>query len=302
MTSPSTAATVDMKVLLASLGLGVDAVTGSLPGMMGARGPMGNVFALEGAGGGGSDYGDETASVDDWASGFGSPMGSSRGTESGTVRRTSKSAPDGVTIMSGLVAGGAGGSSSGRGLMTSASPARSSLGPAAGAAALQPPRSPLAQSGGGGGGGGGGGTLASAAKTLIHQGRSSSSSSNQPPGSGGWRGSDVAGSDSQIYVADESKLAVLFGPSGNGGSSGGLLPPGSPAPRLQGAGALQPQQQPASPKTVSSPHASRPLPVKPPAHAAIGGGGAPTPTRISAGSMSPTRLRSPQPPEQPQQR
>ncbi|KIZ04366.1 hypothetical protein MNEG_3596, partial [Monoraphidium neglectum] len=136
----------------------------------------------------------------------------------------------------------------------------------------------------------------------------------QPPGSGGGSGrfavGDTGSSSDEIFVADESKLAVLFGSGGGaGGGSGGGGGAGALQPSIPTRTQLQPPHSPmamsltAEPSSgggaaaalglVAAPHQQRPLPVKPGAVAAAGS--VLPPPRIGAGSMSPTRVRSPQP-------
>ncbi|GBF90201.1 kif12 type kinesin [Raphidocelis subcapitata] len=291
--TPSTAATLNMRSLLASLGLGGDAVAGSLPAI-GAGGPLAGPFEAEAADAAG-DLDSDAGSV---ASGFGSPMGSSRvsaagGFEAGPPRRTSRSAPDGLAA---AAAGGAGSRS------LSASPARGAPSPLP-----RPPQQLLSPAGAAPG------SVAAAARSLLSGGRAGGET---PPGSGGSRG---GGFEQQgpaaggIYVADESKLAMLLGSGGGGGGGApGALPlqPASPSPsRAAVAAAAAAAPALGSPKTVSftgggagagaaaaaalglapSPHSQRPLPAKPPAGAGGGGGGSGTnpPARIGAGSARP---------------
>ena len=270
----STAATIGMKQLLASLGLGADAIAASLPAM-GVGGPLGApVDDGESSVGGDDDARSASGSV----SGFATPTSGGRGSYSGGGGRgfDARSAPD---------------TPAGSGREPGASP---------------PPRSPLS------GGpsppaplfGAGGASVASMAKSLLRAPGQQQQQQQQQQQRASATGGGARGGE--ISVADESKLGLLLGPGRNGGGGGSLAAgaraqPASPKPAVAGgASAAGGAAAAAGTATaaaaaamaalglVPSPHAQRPLPVKP---AAAAGGGPTASTPTAARALQPSSSR-----------
>ncbi|KAI8467963.1 MAG: hypothetical protein J3K34DRAFT_460139 [Monoraphidium minutum] len=263
---PSTAATVGMKALLASLGLGVDAVAGSLPSV-GARGPKAGLDAADGEGDGGGDDGASGGG----GGGFGSPA---------LASPSGRQAVEGA----GSLFGGEPSFGGGAAPLSPVGPPRAA---APGAPPPPPPRSPLGPQGGGGAG-------AARRGAATPGARAPQIGSVGGGGSVRYGGGGAAadpGSD-EIYVADEAKLAVLLGPSGGSLGGGGQPRPGAlPAQQQRGAPGARADggfaATAAGGSAAAAPHLSqRPLPVKPASPAV-------PPGRVGAGSMSPARLRTP---------